>query len=88
MAIPCDKGPTLERIEQKLDMLTDIVSKQAVQENDIDHLGNHVRELSGKVETIEAWKNKWGGALVAMSVISTLLGMTLLLLRINEIIGA
>lgn len=84
MTLPCDKGPTLERIESKLDMLTEIVSRQAVQENDIDHLGSRLREMDTDVKELKEWKDKWGGAAIALGMVGAVLGGLLTVFRLFD----
>lgn len=48
----------------------------------------HIKEAIKPINELEAWRNRWGGGLIAVSLISTMLGLagtTLgILLAINE----
>lgn len=49
----------------------------------------HIKEAIKPIDDLIAWRNRWGGGLIAVSLVSTLLGLagtTLgILLTINEI---
>lgn len=48
----------------------------------------HIKEAIKPINGLEAWRNRWGGGLIAVSLISTMLGLagtTLgILLALNE----
>ncbi len=68
MTQPCHHEPTLTRIEDKVDKIADALTTMAVQQNEI----NHLKEAVKPIPELVAWKNKWGGAAVMLSMLATL----------------
>ena len=68
---PCTETQRLERIEDKLDMMANVLTKLAVQDNEIEHL----KEAVKPVPDLVAWRERWGGVVVALSFVGSLAGV-------------
>ena len=71
MTHDCTETPRLERIENKLDGMVEVLAQLAVQDNEIKHLKDAVKPIPGLV----AWKERWGGVTVALGFIGSLAGV-------------
>jgi hypothetical protein len=84
MTHDCEKGPTLERIEKKLDTLTEVLMKQAVHTHQIDTLVVDVSDLKEDVGELETWRAKWGGAAIALGGMGSVLSGGLVILQLYK----
>jgi len=53
VTVPCDKGPALERIEIKLDRLTEVITESAVTRNNVLHLQEGAKKIDQRVSELE-----------------------------------
>ena len=53
MTIPCDKGPALERIESKIDRMSEVVIQSAVTTNNVAHLQEQLGHIDERVKELE-----------------------------------
>lgn len=68
MTIPCTKGAEIERIEKKIDRLTELVTAVAVQDEKIKALSAKCGAVEKRLDAVEATPRKvWIAALIAIA---------------------
>lgn len=75
MTVPCDKGPALERIESKLDRLTEVLVDTAVLRESHNNLAEKVTGIHDRVEELEAVPKRamWAAVAAALAAVINLL---------------
>jgi hypothetical protein len=59
------------------ELLMKIIEGQARHDERLTDLSAHITTITTKVDTLQTWKDRWGGALAAGSGIGAVLGVLL-----------
>lgn len=74
MTLPCTQETAIQRIEGKLDKLTELLTDVAVQRSDITHLEKRMDKVELKVAEIDARPAGWLKS-IAIAVVTAILAV-------------